>query len=182
MEMDERLYHGVASEESGFLYIISKQRTSMVRDEDTCYKTGFGEKPKLAEYFVVMQLRVEPTTVRDHGHTLGRVTHVKRSYCVRCKAGCGFCYHRAAVLWMQYNHWGEGRPTPKPATSEFCSWVPGSRAKRTCSTVVPAANLRIERLACSKVEAKDKLKCDRQNNLCFGVDARYDVFGIKQKS
>ena len=35
----------------------------------------------------------------------------------------------------------------------------------------------IERLPRSEAKAKAKLKCDRQYNLRFGVDARYDVFG-----
>ena len=35
----------------------------------------------------------------------------------------------------------------------------------------------IERLPRSEAEAKAKLKRDRQYNLRFGADARYDVFG-----
>ena len=177
LESEEVIYHGVASEDSRSIYILSKQRASMTRDQATRNKTGYGEKPKLAEYLVAMQLMVEPTCVASHGHNLGIVTHIMRSYCVSCKAGSGMCYHRAALLWMQYNHWGEGRPTPKPATSAFCSWVPGSRARRTCSTVLPAAKQMIERLPRSEAEAKEKLERDRQYNLKLGVDARYDVFG-----
>ena len=54
LEMDSILYHAVASEDSGSIYIVSKQRASQVRDEQTRHKTPFGEKPKLAEYLVLM--------------------------------------------------------------------------------------------------------------------------------
>ena len=80
-------------------------------------------------------------------------------------------------MWMQHLHWGEGRPTPKPATASFCSWLPGSRAKRTCRTVSPASNLHVEKLPHSNEEAKAKNDRDRQYNLREGVDARYDIFG-----
>eukprot|EP00984_Skeletonema_dohrnii_P022929 scaffold12046_cov72-Skeletonema_dohrnii-CCMP3373.AAC.1 len=40
---------------------------------------------------------------------------------------------------MQLLNWGEGRPTPKPATVDFCPWIPGSNCKRECSTLLPAA-------------------------------------------
>ena len=161
------------------MYVVSKQRASQVRDEKTRNQTAFGEKPKLAEYLVMMQLMVEPTTMESHGHTLGVVTRVMRSYCAACKAGGGMCYHRSSLLWMQYNHWGEGRPTPKPATSAYCSWIPGSggRGKRTCSSIVPAGKLMIERLPRSETEAKSKLERGRNLNLKEGADARYDVFG-----
>ena len=42
---------------------------------------------------------------------------------------------------------------------------------------MPVANLTIERLPRLEAEAKAKLKRDCQNNLRFGLDARYDVFG-----
>ncbi len=118
--MDNILYHAIAwADNKKSVYIISKQQSSQVRDEKTRHKTAPGEKLKLTEYLVMVQLLVQPTTVESHGHTLGCFTHVMRSYCAACKAGCGMCYHRASLLWMQYLHWGEGRPTPKPATSEF---------------------------------------------------------------
>ena len=181
LEMDSILCHAVASGDSGSIYIVSKQRASQVRDEQTRHKTPFGEKPKLAEYLVLMQCMVAPTTVEEHGHELGRMTRVMRSYCASCKAGGGMCYHRASLLWMQYHHWGEGRPTPKPVTSALCSWIPGSRAKRTCSSVVPAGKLMIEKLPRSLAEAKAKVERDRQYNLQLGADARYDVFGGNEK-
>ena len=60
---------------------------------------------------------VESTTMESHGHTLGVVTCVMRLYCAACKAGGGMCYHRWSLLWKQHNHWGEGRPTPRPTTA-----------------------------------------------------------------
>ena len=91
------------------------------------------------------------------------------------------CYHRAAALWMQHLHWGEGRPTPKPATSNFCSWIPGSRSKRDCSTVQPASKLTVERLPRSNQEAKAKTDAGRQYNMKEGLDYRYDLFGNVRK-
>ena len=178
LELDTRLYHAVASKDAGSIYIISKQRASQVRDEKTRNKTPYGEKPKLAEYLVLMQCMVEPTAAHD----LGVITRIMRSYCAACKAGMGMCYHRALLLWMQYHHWGEGRPTPRPVTSDLCSWIPGSRAaRRTCSSVVPAGKLMIEQMPRSLAEAKAKLERNRQNNLKMGADARYDVFGGNEK-
>ena len=139
MEMDAILYHSNARSEDGkSLYIISKQRASQTRDEKTRNKTGYGEKPKLAEYLVLMQVMIEETTVESHGHTLGIAVRVMRSYCALCCAGLGMCNHKSACLWMQHLHWGEGRPTPKPVTSDYCTWIPGSGAKQNCLSVEPA--------------------------------------------
>jgi hypothetical protein len=82
---------------------------------------------------------------------------------------------------MQYLHWGGGRLTPKPATSSFCSWIPGSRSKRKCSTVLPAGNLQIERLPRSDAEAKGKFDRGRKYNLKEGLNTRYDIFGDSKK-
>mmetsp|Transcript_9291 Transcript_9291/g.13948 ORF Transcript_9291/g.13948 Transcript_9291/m.13948 type:complete len:81 (+) Transcript_9291:1975-2217(+) len=49
------------------------------------------------------------------------------------------CHHRSSGLWMQLLNWGEGRPTPKPSTVDFCPLIPGSNCKRECSTLLPAA-------------------------------------------
>ena len=109
MEMEKVLYHANAwAEDGASIHILSKQRASQVRDERTRHSTPFGEKPKLAEYLVMLQVLVRSTTVKSHGHTLGVVGHVMRSYCASCKAGLGMCCHRAAALWMQRLHWGEG--------------------------------------------------------------------------
>ena len=123
-----------------------------------------------------MQISVNPTTIESHGHTLGVMAHMMRSYCAACKAGCGICYHRASLMWMQHLHWGEGRPVQKPSTSSFCAWFPGSNAKRNCATVLPAGNITIEKLPGSNAEAKAKLKRGRRYNMKEGLDARYNIF------
>ena len=99
MEMDKVLYHTNAWAEGGAsIYILSKERAPQVRGEKTHHSPFFGEKPKLAEYLVMLQISVRLMTVKSHGHTLGVVGHVMRSYCALCKAGLGMCQHRAAAL------------------------------------------------------------------------------------
>mmetsp|Transcript_22954 Transcript_22954/g.37296 ORF Transcript_22954/g.37296 Transcript_22954/m.37296 type:complete len:129 (+) Transcript_22954:515-901(+) len=78
---------------------------------------------------------------------------------------------------MQHLHWGEGRPTPKPATVGFCLWVPGMRAERACSTVQPASMAHIKRLLTSNEEAEKKLKHGVKMNMHQGIPAKYDIFG-----
>ena len=82
---------------------------------------------------------------------------------------------------MQYLHWGENRPTPKPSTAGFCSWVPGSRSARICSSLVPACNTQIEKLPGSEAEAKAKLDRNVQKNMHQGISARYDIYGGDEK-
>jgi hypothetical protein len=60
-----------------------------VREKYTWNKTDVREKPKLAEYLVMIQLLVDQTAVESHGHTLGLIVCVMRSYCAACKAGGG---------------------------------------------------------------------------------------------
>jgi hypothetical protein len=127
------------------------------------------------------QIFVQSTTMESHGHTLGMCKFIMRSYCAACKAGCGLCYHRAGLCWMQYLHWGEGRPTPKPCTAGFCSWVPGSRSARICSSLVPASSTHIEKLPGSEAEAKAKLERNVQKNMHQGISARYDIYGGDEK-
>ena len=155
----------------------------MVRDKKTGNQTAIGEKPKIAEYLVMMQVSVHPTTVESHGHTLGAMVHVMRSYCASCKAGCGMCYHRRSLLWMQYLHWDEGRPTPTPATASFCSWVPGSHSKRNCSTIEPASKSTIEKSPRSETKAQAKVKHGRQSNMKEGLtwERSHDRVEAKQK-
>ena len=129
----------------------------------------------------MLQILVRLTIVKSHGHTLGVVGHVMRFYCALCKAGLGMCRHRAAALWMQRLHWGEGQPTPNPATSDFCSWVPGSRGPRNSSTVEPASSLTIETLPQSKEASKAKTNVGTQYNMKERLDYRYDLFGSAAK-
>lgn len=182
LDMDNILYHGIAWSESGdSIYIISKQRASMLRDEKTRKLTAVGEKPMLNEYLVLAHVRVKATDDGSHGHSLGECTHLMRSYCVGCKAGGGMCYHRAGLLWMQMLHWGEGRPTPKPATSDFCKWIPGSNGKRSCKTTMPASASVRMKLPESNKDAERKIKRGQKRNIWEGVPARYDVFGGDQR-
>ena len=147
LQMNEVIYHAMATaEDEKSIYIISKQRASQTHDEATRNKTPFGEKPKPAEYLVLLQVGIAETTYASHKHDLGICTHIMRAYCGQCTAGCGMCTHKSGALWMQHLHWGEGRPTEQPATSNFCSWVPGCRAAHTCTTLEPASHTHIEKL------------------------------------
>ncbi|KAL7523537.1 hypothetical protein ACHAWF_000560, partial [Thalassiosira exigua] len=182
MQMDKVLYHANARSDDGkSMYIVSKHVASQNHDQKTRNKTAPGEKPLASEYLVMVQVMVQRTTVESHGHTLGIISHMMRSYCAACCAGCGMCYHRASLLWMQHLHWGEGRPTPKPATSAFCSWIPGGRSERNCSTLEPATKLTIENLPASNAEAQAKLDRGRKYNLKEGLSASYDIYGGDKK-
>eukprot|EP00978_Attheya_sp_CCMP212_P004223 scaffold9225_cov66-Attheya_sp.AAC.1 len=80
-EENERLYHAIAwSEDKKLLYILSKCRASMSTDEKTRPQTGMGERPKRAEYLVILQLLVEPTKVDRDGHSLGRITRIVQGF------------------------------------------------------------------------------------------------------
>ena len=81
LEMNTVLYHtNACAEDSHSIYIFLKQQASTVRNEKTHSETVMGEKPKLAEYLVMLQVSVNPTTIELHGHTLGAVGHGIRSY------------------------------------------------------------------------------------------------------
>jgi len=179
IEMDKVIYHGFAwADDNRSIYIMSKQRASQKHDEKTRNKTDAGERPNFSEYLVMAQLSVIATTEQSNGHTLGLCGHVMRSYCAMCKAGVGMCYHRGSLLWMQLNHWGEGRPTPKPATVDFCSWVPGSkRTQRSCSVLEPTTKLNIQQLPKSTADAKLMLEKGKKRGLHEGISAVYDVYG-----
>jgi len=175
MEMQDMIFHAIVMAEDGkSMYIISKQQASQTHDEKTRTKTPVGEKPKRAEYLVMMHLAIQPTTHASHGHTLGLCVHIMRSYCGLCKAGCGMCLHRSGCLWMQHCHWGEGRPTPKPSTADFCPWIPGSYCKRTCTTLLPASRTTLLRLPSSEAEAEKKLNYGKHRTSHAGESAKYD--------
>ena len=105
LETEKVIYHAILwAVDRKFIYILLKQRALQVQDKKTRNKTAVGEKPKLAEYLVMVQILVFPTTMGLHGHTLGITGHVMRSYCAACNAGLGMCYHCGALLWMQDLH------------------------------------------------------------------------------
>eukprot|EP00984_Skeletonema_dohrnii_P032075 scaffold25492_cov80-Skeletonema_dohrnii-CCMP3373.AAC.2 len=182
LDMQEKIYHAIVMAEDGkSMYIISKQHASQTHDEKTRKQTPAGERPLRAEYLVMMHLAILPTTHASHGHTLGLCLRVMRSYCGLCKAGCGMCIHRAGCLWMQHLHWGEGRPTPKPSTAEFCTWLPGSNCDRTVTTLLPAARTSIMQLPGSNEEAKRKHEHGHTKTGHVGETARYDWHGGNEK-
>ncbi|KAL7516467.1 hypothetical protein ACHAWF_000056 [Thalassiosira exigua] len=82
---------------------------------------------------------------------------------------------------MQHLHWGQGRPTPKPATASFFSWIPGSRSERNCSTFEPASKVTIENIPTSNAEAQAKLDHGRRYNFKEGLSVSYDIFGGDKK-
>ena len=172
-EMDELLHHEIAwADDRKSIYIVSKQRASQNHDETTRNKTVHGEKPMFAEYLVLAQVAVMPTTIESYGHTLGEFTHVIRSYCAQCKAGYGLCYLRACLLWTQHLHWGEGWPTPMPSTAANCSWIPGSasRGARTCTTLLPpGSRTSREKLPGSNEEAQQKLDRGTKKSMFEGT-------------
>lgn len=174
MEMTEIIYHAIAiTEDNKSMYIVSKQRASMKKDDKT---RKDGEQAKRQEYLVMMQLaKIIPTTAKSHGHTLGKCSHIMRHYCAQCVAGCGICYHHSSTLWMQYMHWGEGRPTPKPCTSDFSGWVPGSKADRSCSNKKLASLCGRVTLPNSEAEAKMKTEHGRVRSCQKGVPALFKV-------
>ena len=87
LEIDVVLYHTNAwAEDCHSIYIILKQQVSMVRNEKTRNQTAMGEKSKFREYLVMMQIRVHPTIIELHGHTLGVVGYAMRLYCALCNA------------------------------------------------------------------------------------------------
>eukprot|EP00978_Attheya_sp_CCMP212_P013765 scaffold34650_cov50-Attheya_sp.AAC.1 len=73
-EANERIYHAMAwSEDKRSVFLLSKCWASMTVDEKTRPTTGMGEKPKRAEYLVMLQLIVDPTSLDSDGHTLGQI-------------------------------------------------------------------------------------------------------------
>jgi len=182
MEMETRLYHANATADNNkSIFIISKQRASQITDRKTNNKTGVGERPLFAEYLVIMELSFKETTNNSHGHTLGVFTRVRRHFCAICKAGCGFCIHKASCLWMQHLHWGEGRPTERPSTVGLCSWIPGSgQEARTCSTVKEASSTHILQLPSTPKEAEERENRGIQKNMHQGIAAKYDIYGANK--
>lgn len=128
------------------------------------------------------QVSVDPTTIESHGHSLGVFRNVMRKFCVRCKAGCGYCYHIAAMFHSQRLHWGDARPTAKPSTSDWCLWLPGSQtSKRPASLIQPAsASVRLK-LPTSKADAKARTEKGIKRNCHLGVPALYKFHDSDEK-
>lgn len=84
------------------------------------------------------------------------------------------CHHKSACLWTQLLHWGEGRPTPKPPTSDYCPWVPGSNCKRECSTLLSAAMNTVQKLPKTSSEAKKRQESGKERTCHHEETARYD--------
>ena len=64
----------------------------MLLNKNTHNQTAMNKKTELTEYLEMMQVNVQATTVESHGHTVGIIGHVMRSYCTSCKASCDTCY------------------------------------------------------------------------------------------
>ena len=79
-ELDGIIYHANATK-GGHLYIVSKQRASLRKDESTRKETAAGEKPFSEEYLVFIELSIGRTEMSTHGHTLGIVTGIGRHWC-----------------------------------------------------------------------------------------------------
>lgn len=85
LEQTELSYHGIAfSEDRTKLYVLSKQKASMTKDESTRKKVAAGERPDFKLYLVLMVLGIEKTTHVEDGHVFGRITHIIVSYCGAC--------------------------------------------------------------------------------------------------
>ncbi len=73
-----------------------------------------GEKPLWKEYMTALKGVAENTTMEQYGHNLGLLTMVVDSVCMLCKGGGGgMCLHCSQSLFMQLQHWAEGRPVEK---------------------------------------------------------------------
>ena len=128
------------------------------------------------------QVSVNPTTIESHGHSLGVFGHVMCKFCVRCKAGCGYCYHIAAMFHSQRLHWGDGRPTAKPSTSDWCLWLPGSQtSKRPASLIQPASKSVRLKLPSSDADAKARAEKGIKRICQEGVPALYKFHRSDEK-
>ena len=134
------IYHAnVTDYQKKTLTVVSKQGASLSKDETTRNQTEGGEKPLPIEYLCMVELKWEKTDDSTHGHSLGVVTGVGRSWCM-CTAGRGLCVHKGMSLWAQIHHWGPDRPTDMPATSSLCGWCRGSK-KRSHNATKPVSEI-----------------------------------------
>lgn len=87
-----------------------------------------------------MAIGIEPPD-----HVLGVLMHVKFSYCGACTAGLMKCIHCAKTLWVQFHHWGPGRPVERPPTMDLCCWFHKGTAQPT------DVRTPVENMACAKL-------------------------------
>lgn len=180
MQYNSLLYHAMAfADDKKSIYLVGKQRASQNRDDKSSKPT---EKDNFQEYLTMVQISIQPTTMNSHGHELGVCNHVLRKFCVRCKAGCGMCYHISALLNVQRHHWGPNRPTAKPSTTDLCGWYPGATwQNRTANLTEPASRIQRQKLPTSEAEAKQRLEKGARRNCNLGVPALYKIHRDKQK-
>ncbi len=80
----------------------------------------------------ILMFLITPTGVSLDGHNLGKKTCLD-AYCAIYNSGrSGPCIHCAQSCWIQYHHWGEGRPTENPKTAALCGFVQGHLSYREC--------------------------------------------------
>ena len=174
-ELDGVIYHAMAILPDGRVFLVSKQRASLSKDEKTRNQTDKGEKPLPVEYLVLMELGWQETTAEHHGHNLGILVSIMRSWCP-CTAGRGSCVHRGMALWTQLHHWGPDRPTDKPCTASLCGWSKGSR-KRQFRITRPVSECTFEQI--------DKDKPTKQHRGCREAEdagSHYEVMAPSDRA
>jgi 5'-3' exonuclease len=174
VDQDGVIYHAMGILD-GSIIIVSKQRASLVKDESTRKTTGEGEKPLAKEYMSFVELFTRPTTVSDDGHELGIVTGIGRTWCPCC-AGRACCVHLGMAIWSHLHHWAPDRPTDKPVTSSFCSWISGSKKR------VAEVSGGISSLAFVKVEMDKPDKAFRSCRESNPGGAKYDTLSAEDRA
>lgn len=182
LEQTELTYHAVAfSNDKKKFYILSKQSASMNKDQSTRAKVGAGERPELSQYLVLMVMAIEPTTLADDGHTLGRMVSIITSYCAACVAGLGSCIHCSMCCWQQYHCWGEDRGgVQEPVTMKLCRWSRSS-GKQKLSATNPIHTQQLSLLPRTLSEAKKKIEANAWRNVNEGLGAVYSVYSSNDK-
>lgn len=153
---------------------------SLKTDKKTRKEVNEGERPLRKEYLTMMKMLVEPTTVAQHGHTLGIASSFMETYCGACPAGAsGMCLHISETSFVQYHHWTEGRPTPRPKTDSWCEWTKRGASSWRPSASKPVSALKISKKPTSTEEAvyRSERKEMARRNFTEGLEARYDQWG-----
>jgi hypothetical protein len=139
----------------------------MKKDATTRKSVERGERPLLHPYLVFLVLEVSLTTLAVHGHVMGRIGSVKTSWCC-CTAGYAKCVHKAAGLWMQHHHWGEGRNSEAPSTLSMCAWADGGN-KMVMDASRGTSNMSTKRSPKTLEEAKVLKERDTNRNVLQGM-------------